>query len=94
MNNNSNSSLPDNGNATLRDILARCGRLSVPVDRLAPDDDLFVAGLDSMAVVNVMLAMEEAFDLEIPETMLTRRAFSSLAAMERLVEEALAVHPG
>ncbi len=89
-----NSLLADNGNATLRGILARCGRLSVPVDQLAPDDDLFAAGLDSMAVVNVMLAMEEAFDLEIPETMLTRRAFSSLAAMERLLEEALAVHPG
>ena len=75
---------------TLRAILRDCGRLAVPAERIDAGDDLFAAGLDSMAVVNVMLAMEDRFDIEIPETLLTRRAFSSLAAMEKLVSDALA----
>ena len=75
---------------TLRSILRDCGRLAVPAEQVGVGDDLFAAGLDSMAVVNVMLAIEDRFDIEIPETLLTRRAFSSLAAMEKLVADVLA----
>lgn len=75
---------------TLRTVLRDYGRLAVPVESLARDEDLFAAGLDSMAVVNVMLALEDRFDIAIPDRLLTRRAFGSMAALERLVGEVLA----
>lgn len=75
----------------LREIMRDYGRLAVPSEKLGLEDDLFSAGLDSAAVVNVMLAIEDHFGIEIPERLLTRRAFSSLAALDRLVCDATGV---
>ena len=47
-------------------------RLPVDADALATDADLFQAGMTSHASVNVMLALEDAFDVEFPDRMLTR----------------------
>ncbi len=74
----------------LRIIIANHGKLSVPLNRLADDDDLFAAGMDSLAVFNVLLAVEEHFHVELPETMLTRRSFSSITALERAVRSVAA----
>jgi len=65
----------------IRNVLAQHGRLSTNVEALAPDDDLFAAGLSSHASVNVMLAIEDAFDIEFPDSMLTRSVFSSISAI-------------
>jgi acyl carrier protein len=65
----------------IRNVLAQHGRLSTSADALAPDDDLFAAGLSSHASVNVMLAIEDAFDVEFPDSMLTRSVFSSISAI-------------
>jgi len=70
---------------TIRDILARHGGLSVPVDQLADDGDLYAAGLSSFASVQVMLAVEEAFDVEFPDSLLNRKSFQSIAAIARTV---------
>ncbi len=72
-------------NTELRRILTTYGRLSVPAEGLADDDDLFAVGLDSLAIVNVMLALEEAFDIELPDNMLNRRTFASIHALEAAV---------
>ncbi len=72
-------------NAELRQILTTCGRLSVPAETLADNDDLFAVGLDSLAIVNVMLALEETFDVELPDNMLNRRTFASIHALEAAV---------
>ena len=69
----------------IRTILARCGRLSVPVEQLADDSNLYDAGLSSLATVNVMLAIEETFDVEFPDVLLNRRSFSSIAALSDVV---------
>lgn len=71
---------------TIRDILARHGGLPVPVDQLADDGDLYAAGLSSFASVQVMLALEEAFDVEFPDSLLNRKSFQSIAAIARAVE--------
>jgi acyl carrier protein len=64
---------------TIRQVLAECGRLDVEVTALADDTDLFDAGMTSHASVNVMLALEEAFDFEFPERMLKKSTFESIA---------------
>jgi acyl carrier protein len=74
---------------TIREILARHGRLSVDVRSLEDDSDLYYAGLTSLATVNVMLALEDHFDIEFPESMLSRKTFVSLEAIAEAVAELL-----
>jgi acyl carrier protein len=71
-------------------IRALVGR-HAPVDtsRLGDDDDLYDAGLSSLASVNLMLALEDAYDVEFPERMLRRTTFASVAAIRAAVEELL-----
>ena len=71
----------------IRAILRDHGRLSVDVDRLADDSNLYEGGLTSHASVNLMLALEERFDIEFPERMLRRGAFASIAAIRASLEE-------
>ena len=71
----------------IRSILKEHGRLSRDVDALAPEADLYQAGMTSHASVNVMLALEGAFDIEFPDHMLTRSVFSSVSAIRSAVEE-------
>ncbi|WP_422650651.1 acyl carrier protein [Cupriavidus sp. H18C1] len=67
--------------ATIRTILAEVGRLEVPADTLDDQADLYEAGLSSLATVHVMLAIENAFDIEIPDRMLTRQLFRSIQSL-------------
>jgi acyl carrier protein len=52
---------------------------------LAADADLYDAGLTSMAMVKLMLAVEVAFDIAIPDADLHPDNFRSVAAVEALV---------
>jgi acyl carrier protein len=76
-------------NGEVRRVLAEHGRLSVDLATLSDDDDLFQAGMTSHANVNVMLAIEEAFDVEFTESMLRRSTFESIASIEAAVRELL-----
>jgi acyl carrier protein len=67
--------------ARIRTVLAQHGRLAQDPATLADAADLYQAGLTSHASVNVMLALESAFDVEFPDQMLTRSVFSSVAAI-------------
>jgi acyl carrier protein len=71
----------------IRAILAEHGRLSRPVDALDDDADLYQAGMTSHASVNVMLALEAAFDIEFPDHMLKRSVFGSIASIREAVTE-------
>ena len=77
--------------AKLREIIETHGRLSKPLTTMSDEADLFAAGLDSLAVVNVMLAIEEAFDVEFRDDLLNRASFSSIAALENAVQASQAV---
>lgn len=65
----------------IRELLAKHGALPVPVETLADTADLYEAGLSSFASVQLMLALEDAFDVEFPETLLNRKSFASIAAI-------------
>lgn len=71
----------------IRDVLRDHGRLSGPVEPLGDTTDLYQAGLSSHASVNLMLALEERFDVEFPERMLRRRTFESIAAIRAAIVE-------
>jgi acyl carrier protein len=71
----------------IRRILSENARLSVEVDQLSADADLYQAGMTSHASVNVMLALEDAFDVEFPDSMLKRSVFESIDAIAAAVSE-------
>jgi acyl carrier protein len=71
----------------IRAVLRDHARLPVDVDSLAAETDLFAAGMSSHASVNVMLALEDTFDLEFPDAMLKRSVFESIAAIDAAVTE-------
>jgi acyl carrier protein len=72
-------------NTTIREILSKFGGLPAPVDTIADDADLYAAGLSSFASVQLMLGIEEAFDIEFPDNMLNRKSFASVKAIEDTV---------
>jgi acyl carrier protein len=86
--------MPDNITDAIRQIVAENGKLAVDVSTLTDEDDLFDAGMTSHANVNVMLALEDQYDIEFPEELLRRSTFESLAAIrdtiEMLLEESAA----
>jgi acyl carrier protein len=67
--------------AAVREIVKEHGRLAVDVDTLADDDSLYEAGMTSHASVNVMLALEDAFEVEFPDEMLKRSVFESVGSI-------------
>lgn len=74
---------------TIRTVLGDHGRLPVPVQQLGEADDLYQAGMSSHASISVMLGLEDAFDVEFPDRMLTREVFASIASMKAAVGELL-----
>jgi len=71
----------------IRSILRRHGRLAVDAESLSEDSDLYDAGLTSHASVNLMLALEQHFDVEFPERMLRRRTFESIRSISVAIAE-------
>jgi acyl carrier protein len=72
---------------TIRGVLAEHGRLAVDAGSIDDTTDLFGAGMTSHASVNVMLALEDAFDIEFAEEMLKKSTFESIAAIRASVLE-------
>ena len=71
----------------IRRVLRDHARLPVDVDSLDDQADLFRAGMSSHASVNVMLALEDAFDIEFPDSMLKRSMFESVAGIDAAIQE-------
>jgi acyl carrier protein len=62
----------------IRQVIKEHGHLSVDVDSLADDASLYQAGMTSHASVNVMIALEDSFDIEFLDSMLKRSVFESV----------------
>ena len=71
----------------IRQIIKDQGRLSADADTIDEAADLYQAGMTSHASVNVMLALEDAFDVEFPDHMLKRSVFESIAAIRGALDE-------
>jgi acyl carrier protein len=71
----------------VREVLEQHAKLPVDVASLSGGDNLYQAGMTSHASVSVMLALEDRFDIEFPDAMLTRSAFESIDAIAGVVSE-------
>lgn len=71
----------------IRALIAEHARLPVDVGALEEHSDLYQAGLTSLSTVNLMLALEEAFDVEFPDRMLGRKTFGSIRSLAAAIEE-------
>ncbi|NYG07391.1 acyl carrier protein [Phycicoccus badiiscoriae] len=65
----------------IRSVLVAFARLPIEVDKLGRDDDLYRAGMTSHASVNVMLGLEDAFDIEFPDEYLRKGTFESISTI-------------
>jgi acyl carrier protein len=74
----------------IRSILAEHAKLAVDATTIDAGADLYQAGMTSHASVNVMLALEDEFDVEFPERMLRKKTFESVSAIRAALEELLA----
>jgi acyl carrier protein len=70
----------------IRDVLAAHGRMTVDPREVDSQADLYELGLTSHASVNVMLALEDAFDIEFPDEVLKKATFASVRNIEQVVE--------
>jgi acyl carrier protein len=73
----------------VRTIVAQHARLSTDVAQLSDSSDLYAAGLTSLTTVNLMLAIEDHFDIEFPDQMLGRKTFESIQSLSEAIEEIL-----
>lgn len=64
--------------ALIREILVEHGNVSKEFD---VDTDLYRVGLTSHATINVMLALEDHFDVDFEPNMLRKSTFESVAAI-------------
>lgn len=70
-------------------IVVEHGRLARDADQLGELDDLYEAGMTSHSSVNVMLAVEDHFDVEFPDSLLRRDTFQSVAGISDAVAQML-----
>jgi len=71
----------------LRRILTQWGDLEVPVTALDDTADLYAAGLSSMATVQLLMAIESEFEIEIPDRLLTRALFQNIDSLAKVIAE-------
>lgn len=69
----------------IRQVLAKHSRIPADMSSISDEDDLFAAGMTSHANINVMLALEDRFDIEFPETMLRRSTFESIGSIKEAI---------
>jgi acyl carrier protein len=71
----------------IRAALEVHARLSVDAADVGEDQDLYSVGLTSHASVTVMLALEDAFGVEFPDSLLNRQTFSSVSRIRAALAE-------
>jgi acyl carrier protein len=71
----------------IRSVLSQHARLSADAATLTEDTDLYGAGLTSLTTVNLMLALEDQFGVEFPETMLGRKTFQSIRSLNEAITQ-------
>ena len=66
--------------------LANHGRMAIDPREVDEQADLYELGLTSHASVDVMLALEEEFDIEFPDEVLKKSTFESVHNIAQVIE--------
>ncbi len=70
----------------IRAVLTAEGRLLVDPGSLDDEADLYGLGLTSHATVRVMMGLEDRFGVEIPDHLLRKETFRSVASIRQALE--------
>lgn len=71
----------------VRQVIKDHAGLAADVNSLPDDADLYRAGMTSHASVNVMVALEDTFEVEFPDSMLKRSVFESVDSISTALEQ-------
>jgi acyl carrier protein len=71
---------------SIRAVLKAHGRTRMPIEEIGDDANLFNAGMTSLASVDVILALEEAFGIEFADHMMHRKTFESISSIASAIE--------
>lgn len=69
----------------LSDILRKHLKFANKAEEFPMDEELEVLGLDSMSAIDLLLALEEAFEIVFPDEMLTPEVFQTGRSLENAV---------
>lgn len=70
----------------IRKIVKEHAGLGLDLDSIDQSTDLYRAGMTSYASVVLMIALENEFGLEFPDSMLSRRVFESIDTIASAIE--------
>lgn len=70
----------------IRDIVKDHAGLGLDFEKVGYSTDLYRAGMSSYASVVLMIALENEFDLEFPDAMLSRSVFESIDSIASAIE--------
>ena len=71
----------------IRSLLAQHPMIPLNFSAIADNENLYDAGLTSFASVQMMLALEEEFDIEFPDEALKKSTFASISNIEAVVTD-------
>lgn len=71
----------------IRAIVAQTVKLSKDISAISDNDDLYSLGLTSLTTVNLMLSIEDEFDIEFDDNMLSRQTFESITSLAEAIDE-------
>lgn len=65
----------------IKAVVVSTAKLPVAPGAIGDSDSLHALGLTSMTTVSLMLALEDAFDVEFPDDLLSAQTFGSVASI-------------
>ena len=73
----------------IREIVSENGGLKLPLEEIKDSTDLYRAGMTSYSSVLLMIALENEFNLEFPDGMLSRDVFESVDTIAHAIDSLL-----
>ncbi|MCC8403287.1 acyl carrier protein [Paraburkholderia sp. MMS20-SJTN17] len=71
----------------LRQIITNVAHLDILDGNISDDADLYEIGLSSLNTIQLLLAIEDHFNLEIPDRMLSRSLFQSIDSLANAITQ-------
>jgi acyl carrier protein len=81
--------LADKITDALLNVLQKHLKFANPAKNFPMDAELESLGLDSMSAIDLLLALEETFEIVFPDAMLTPEVFRSARSLESAVQSLL-----